>query len=228
MSLGDIVNRAPGAARVLEGFALDYCCGGQRSLRDACAVAEVDLELVVVALNGIELVAVADWVAMGPFELVGHIESTHHRFLHAELARLDSLAEKVACVHGGRHSELLDVLADVKELRDELEPHMASEERVVFPMIRQMAEPGAGTRSLRRRLRTAISSLMSEHDAAGALLERLRNRTDDYLVPDDACGSYRQLYDGLLGVEVDTHLHVHKENNLLFPAMMELSGRPPR
>ena len=133
---------------------------------------------------------------MGPAELVDHLESTHHRYLHSELPRLDTLAEKVASVHGERHPELLDVLADVKDLRDDLEPHLMKEERVLFPMIRELCAAEGPVSFQCGSLRNPISMMMLEHDRAGALLEQLRDRTEDYTAPADACASYRALYQG--------------------------------
>ena len=229
VTLGELVNQVPGSARILESYGLDYCCGGRRSLREACSAQCVSVDEVLTALGEVGIEAVPDWVAMGPAELVDHLEATHHRYLHAELPRLDALAEKVASVHGERHPELLDVLADVKDLRDDLEPHLMKEERVLFPMIRQLDVADGPVAFNCGSLRNPISMMLIEHDRAGALLEQLRDRTDDYIAPPDACASYRALYQGLAELEADTHLHVHKENNLLFPAVValedQLSGR---
>ena len=227
-TLGELVNQVPGSPRVLESYGLDYCCGGRRSLRDACRSQGVAVTDVLGALGKLGIEAVPDWVAMGPAELVDHLESTHHRYLHSELPRLDALAEKVASVHGERHPELLDVLADVKDLRDDLEPHLAKEERVLFPMIHQLCSADEPVAFHCGSLRNPISMMLIEHDRAGALLEQLRDRTDDYIAPPDACASYRALYQGLAELESDTHLHVHKENNLLFPAVVAIEDELSR
>ena len=183
VTLGELVNRLPGSARVLESCGIDYCCGGRRSLSDACEAQDLSIDDVIAALGEIGIEAVPDWVAMGPAQLVDHIESTHHQYLHSELPRLDALAEKVASVHGERHPELLDVLADVKDLRDDLEPHLMKEERVLFPMIRELCAAEGPVSFQCGTLRNPISMMMLEHDRAGALLEQLRDRTDDYIAP---------------------------------------------
>ena len=222
MTLGDVVNRRPGAARVLQAFDLDFCCGGDRPLSAACAERGIDTSVVMDALADVPLAASPDWVAMGPVELVDHLEATHHAYLHRELEFLDVLAEKVAAVHGGRHPELLDVLADFRELTDDLVPHLAKEEQVLFPMIRRLAGgevPEFGS------VEAPISVMLREHDAAGALLSQLRARTGGFHVPDDACSSYWSLYSGLEELEANTHLHVHKENNVLFPAVVALEAQ---
>lgn len=215
-TLGELVTELPGAARVFESAGLDYCCGGGDRLVDACSAAGIDVTTVLSALEGLGPVEPAEWASMTPAELVDHLETVHHAYLHRELPRLDALAEKVAGVHGGRHPELIDVLADVKELRDDLEPHLAKEERVLFPAIRRHA-PGA-------QLAAPISVMLREHDTTGALLVRLRRSAGDFALPDDACASYAALFDGLLELERDTHLHIHKENNVLFPAVLASSS----
>jgi regulator of cell morphogenesis and NO signaling len=225
LTLGSIVNQLPGSARVLESLGLDYCCGGRQPLLDACRERGVSVEDVTAALDHLGSEPSPDWVAMDAAELVDHLERTHHRYLHAELPRLSALAEKVAAAHGGRHPELLDVLADVLELRDDLEPHLFKEEQVLFPMIRELCAADAAVSFHCGTLGNPISVMLIEHDRAGSLLEQLRKHSGGYAVPTDGCASYRALYEGLAELEADTHLHVHKENNLLFPAVLELEAR---
>jgi len=221
--LGDVVTTLPGSARVLESFGLDYCCGGKRPLGAACAAAGVDPDVVLHQLTAIAPQQMPDWASMDPAELVDHLESTHHVYLHAELPRLDALAEKVAAVHGANHPELMDVLADVRELRDDLEPHLMKEERVLFPAIREQVR-AASTGAPAPRLDAPISVMMTEHDRAGELLAQLRAHTAGFDVPFDGCASYSALYEGLEQLEADTHQHVHKENNVLFPAVLGARG----
>lgn len=218
LPLSQIVTRSPASARVLESFGLDYCCGGGRSLSEACSAAGTDPTAVLDALDGVDGEQAPEWASMDVAELVDHIERTHHAYLHGELPRLDALAQKVASVHGGTHPELMELLADIKELRDDLEPHLAKEEAVLFPILRQLSEAGAAATSVAPS--RPITVMVAEHETTGALLEQIRTRTNGFNVPPDACTSYRQLYTGLADLEADTHLHVHKENNVLFPAAL--------
>lgn len=222
-TLADLVTTDPSAARILEGFGLDYCCGGGRPLDVACAEAGVDPATVLDALDATPDGPTPDWASMPPEVLVDHLEATHHAYLHTELLRLTELADKVAGVHGERHPELRDVRDTYAELRADLEPHLMKEERILFPLIRELvasagaAEPHCGSLEL-----GPIRVMMMEHDRAGELLAELRERAGGYEVPDDGCASYRALYEGLAELEADTHLHVHKENNVLFPAVIAL------
>ncbi|HPB45485.1 MAG: iron-sulfur cluster repair di-iron protein [Microthrixaceae bacterium] len=221
-TLATIVTGVRGAPRILEGFGLDYCCHGNRSLADACAEASLNLGEVIDQLSAefSRDPAAAD-LPEDTVELVDHILSTHHRYLDAELPRLEALAIKVEGVHGDRHPELHRVRELCTALRDDLTPHMLKEENVLFPLIRSLVtgEPSTGPTMPVDR---PVAMMMMEHEATGEILEELRNVTSGYEAPGDACGSYQALYAGLADVERDTHMHIHKENNVLFPKALSL------
>jgi regulator of cell morphogenesis and NO signaling len=155
--------------------------------------------------------------------LVDHIEATHHAYLHGALPRLVALADKVAGVHGAVHPELTTVAALMHEIKVDLEPHLLKEERVLFPMIRELETAVASPTFHCGSLSNPIRAMLSEHDAVGGLLTQLRASSDGYRVPDGGCASYQALYAGLVELEADTHLHIHKENNVLFPAAIALA-----
>jgi regulator of cell morphogenesis and NO signaling len=222
-TLGDLVIERPYLAEVFDRLGIDYCCAGARSLRDACAEAGLDvdeLQLPVEPPHG-AAAGTHDWTALDLAALTVHIETTHHASLHRELPRLAALADKVATVHGDRHPELAAVRDTLAELHSDLDPHLEREEEVVFPMIRALSrsEPRGSS------VQTPIALLLTEHDRAGELLRTLRRQTGGYSTPPDGCASYRAFYDGLAELEADLHLHVHKENNRLFPAAIEVEAR---
>ena len=128
-------------------------------------------------------------------------------------------------MHGTRHPELAGVHTSYRELRHDLEPHLDTEERILFPMIRELAVASTISEHARRSLAEPIGELAIEHERVGELLARLRMLTVGYATPDDGCASYRALYDALAALEADTHLHVHKENNVLFPAVLAIEHR---
>ena len=219
-TLGDLVIANPSAARVFEGFGLDYCCRGDRSLADACEEAGVDVEAVTAALAHGDT-ADASWATLDPPALADHIVATHHRYLWEELPLLDALAAKVLAVHGSRHAELAEVQALVAAVRADLEPHLLKEERVLFPAITALVD---GQRSFPfGSVANPIRMMTLEHDQAGELLAELRAATRAYAVPDDACASYRSLYERLATLELDTHVPIHKENHVLFPAVLRMA-----
>ena len=224
----DVVIAHPNLARELEHRNLDYCCHGEQTLADACRVAGLDPAVVVEELRAVARPTRPErWTVLDPASLVDDIERVHHRYLWDELPRLDALLDKVVAVHGARHPELDRVAQAFRALRADLEPHLTKEERVLFPMIRELAAATTRPAFHCGRIANPIAMMTLEHDRAGALLEELRVITDGYRVPADGCSSFRALYEGLARLEADTHLHIHKENNVLFPAVTRLEEQLP-
>lgn len=218
MTLAEAVNAFPQLAREFEKRGLDYCCGGGRTIDESCTLVGLDPSATVVELSALSATAEpAEWTTMTADVLVDHLEATHHRFLWDELPRVTTLVDKIVTVHGERHPELVDVAACFAQVRADLEPHLMKEERVLFPMIRELAA-STGTPSFHcGSLRNPISVMLSEHDAVGGLLATLRRLTDGYTPPADGCATYAACFAAMAEIEADTHLHIHKENNLLFP-----------
>ncbi|MCB0964488.1 MAG: DUF542 domain-containing protein, partial [Acidimicrobiales bacterium] len=133
-ALGDLA-LLPGATRVLEDHALDFCCRGGRSLREACAEQGIDATAILEQLRAARSGPAPDWTTLDAGGLVDHVLEHHHAYLRDELPRLEALAHKVRSVHGGLHPELIEVEALVRDLRHDLEPHLDKEERVLFPAI---------------------------------------------------------------------------------------------
>ncbi len=223
-SLAELALATPAGAAVLERLGLDYCCGGAQTLGAACEAAGLDTDVVLAELAAAPAEPPPAWASMAPDELVDHLEATHHRYLHEALPRLDALAAKVAGVHGERHPELAEVARLVTEIRADLEPHLAKEEQVLFPMIRELTRSETAPAFHCGSLRNPILVMLREHDRAGELLAALRTTSRSYEVPADGCPSYHALYDGLAELEADTHQHVHVENNVLFPAVLALEA----
>lgn len=222
--LGDLVTQAPGRIPVLESFGLDYCCGGQRSLAEACEQAGVDVIAVSAAIAESDAVgddSSVDWASLGLRDLTDHIEETHHTYMHSALPNVTALVNKVAEVHGPNHPELLEVREVYGELLAEISDHLMKEEQVLFPLCRELAEATEARAFHCGSVGNPIRVMNYEHDSAGELLARLRQLTGDYTPPADACTSYQAMLAGLAELEGDLHLHIHKENNLLFPMALQ-------
>lgn len=226
-SLAEIATANPSLRRELERLGLDYCCGGKRSLAEACHLQDLDPDVIVaalVSLSGKTEQTQSDWADLSPSDLVDHLESTHHRYLKQELPRLSALTEKVSRVHGEKHPELVAVTEVFAQLRDDLEPHLRKEEQVLFPMIRTLAAATSAPRFHCGSLSNPITVMEREHVVVGELLEKLRQITGGYQAPEGTCASTQALMEGLAQLEADTHLHVHKENNHLFPAVIAMEA----
>lgn len=224
--LGEIAAAFPPSMRVFEAHGLDYCCGGRRTLGEACEAAGLGPAKLLDELG--ELAAAGtgadrDWREASATEVVEHLLATHHVFTRTELARLAPLMTKVAGVHGERHPELLVIRQCFQALAADLMPHLMKEEQVLFPYLLALdgGRPAAGCFGT---VAHPIRAMEHEHDEVGELLHRIRDLSRDFALPEGACASYRSLFMGLADLEADLHLHIHLENNVLFPKAMELEG----
>lgn len=221
-TVADLVVERPARARLFEQLGLDYCCGGKRSLEDACHAKGLDAATVATMLGALDAVGDthADLTGASLAEVCDHVVAIHHDRLREELPRLSTLLAKVEKAHGAERPEVASVRETFEELRAELERHLAEEEDRAFPAVRRL-EAGAPANGLRGEL----AALEDEHDRAGALLERLSELTGGYDVDDARCNTHRAAIDGLAELQRDLHLHIHEENNVLFPRVAALLER---
>ena len=227
----DLALENPAATRVFEKLGIDYCCGGDQTLQQACHAANLPIDAVLDSMAEAEKASAPngndrDWQQEPLSDLIAHINNTHHKFVREETARLGPLFEKVCSVHGKNHSELLRIQATFAALAQELAMHMMKEERVLFPHIVRMEEavmqkepvlpPPFGT------VENPVAMMIHEHDSAGEALRSMRQASGGYAPLPDACVSYQTLYRALAGFEADLHQHIHLENNILFPRTIEM------
>ena len=224
-SVGDWVADRPSRARVLESLGIDYCCGGQQRLNEACASRGLEVAAVLRQMSEVEPVPEdRDWRAAGLAELCGHIVDTHHAYLRGELPRIHALITKVVAAHGSRHGELAPLRAVFEGLEDELMSHLMKEEQILFPMIGRI-ESAPGPQAFHcGTIANPIRVMLAEHDSAGDALAEIRRLTGDYTAPADACPTWRAMNDALAKLESDLHSHIHKENNILFPRALARQG----
>jgi regulator of cell morphogenesis and NO signaling len=227
----DVVLELPQATRVFEKLKIDYCCGGDTPLGDACASVGVELATLEKMLEGIRLGEVQgngslDFQKTTLSELIGHILDKHHVYTKEEMARLEALIDKVVGAHGENHPELRQVGAVFQNLCADLKPHMFKEEQVLFPYILEMEQAALQNRPAPfapfGTVSNPVRMMMSEHEAVGDILRELRALSSNYTVPTDGCVSYQTLYQAFEAFEQDLHQHIHLENNILFPRAIAL------
>ena len=226
----DLAVENPAATRVFEKFGIDYCCGGGKSLREACQAANISpdklVELLQAADRGKSTNGNKDWKSELLSDLIDHIVETHHAYTREELDRLDPLLARVCSVHGQRHPELLRIQQLFAGLSQELTMHMMKEEQVLFPYINRMEEAVLERRpimpSMFGTVQNPVQMMMHEHDSAGQALHEMRELSAGYTAPQDACVSFQTLYRALDEFERDLHQHIHLENNILFPRAVEM------
>ena len=230
-TVGELALEIPGATRVFEKLGIDYCCGGGRTLEQACEAAHVSTTQAEDSLAEASRVASAsaparNWQAEPLSELLAHIQSTHHAYTREEIARLGPLFDKVCAVHGKNHSELLRLREIFNGLAAELTTHLMKEEMVLFPYVLRMEEAVVAKEPVLPppfgSVRNPVAMMMNEHDGAGSALRSMREISNGYAAPFDACISFQTLYQALAAFECDLHQHIHLENNVLFPRAIEM------
>ena len=222
----------PQATRVFEKTKIDYCCGGDQLLGDACAKAGVDLHMLAQMLEASVSAAPTsgvDFQQLGLADLIHYILDKHHVYTRDEMQRLEGLVEKVVHAHAATYPELLSMRDLLQQLFAELRGHMFKEEQILFPFVVQLEQsrpqnlpaPFAPFGTVYNPIRL----MLVEHDNAGDLLRELRKLSRGYRVPEDACASFRTFYEALEAFEQDLHQHIHLENNILFPRSVAMEAR---
>lgn len=213
--VGSIVAARPATARIFELVEIDYCCGGEQRLEDACREQGLDLQRVLGALHATaphdDHRAPRSWNEAPLADLIAHIKDTHHARLRRDLPRLEAIVATVAEVHGRDHPELEEVNTRVHALAQAIPPHLTFEENELFPAILALPD---GDKAASREL---LVAMRTDHDEVGEALHRVRALTKGFAVPKGACALYKQMLGGLAELERDLHEHVHLENNVLLP-----------
>lgn len=227
----DVVTDDFRAAAVFHGYGIDFCCGGKRTIAEACGELNLCpdevLREVSKACNDKD-VAVPRYAEWETDALIRHIVDGHHAYVRRALRSIGGMLEKLVQVHGARHPELSEVAAVFDEVRAEMIAHMGKEELVLFPYIDQLASavhegaelppPPFGS------IENPIRVMEAEHDSAGAGMALIRKLTRAYTPPEDGCSTYRACFQELEAFERDLHEHVHLENNILFPRARALTS----
>ncbi|EOU2018450.1 iron-sulfur cluster repair di-iron protein [Clostridium perfringens] len=221
-SLGEVVTVYPVVVKKFNDMELDYCCGGSKSLEVALKEKGIDVDKFVEDLNKefkefkFENSQYVDWREKSSEELISHIVETHHGETFRLLKEIDQLMVKVFRVHFSHDPELLmKVHSLFGKLKCELEEHLLKEENILFPLMIKYDK--AKDEKEKKEIEEDIRLIVNEHEAAGDILKELAEVTDDYKVPEWGCISFKLLYDYLHDLEKDLFIHIHKENNILFP-----------
>ena len=223
-SVAEIAAALPASVRIFQRHGVDFCCGGKKPLGIVCEEQGLSFAEVASAIEqaaATPATAPPDWTCSPLHVLMDHIISTYHDPLREELPRLERMASRVLRVHGGREPRVLGRIdAIVRELSADLNEHMRKEELVLFPSIWAMER---GVSDGARSVAAPIRVMELEHDRAGDLLAELRGITVGFVCPQWGCQTLRALYHGLGELEASMYVHVHLENNVLFPRALRLA-----
>jgi regulator of cell morphogenesis and NO signaling len=229
-TLGEIAVKDLRKAEVFKKYGLDFCCGGKKTVKEACAEKGIDVTKVEQELQNPEaLSANTRSLPYNDFALdflADYIVNMHHSYVKKSIPDLRSYAAKVAKVHGDHHAELAEINQLTQEVCDEMTEHMGKEENVLFKYIKDLVAsensgiPMIGGKS--NMIQNEIKTMEEEHEVVGKNLEKIRELSNNYTLPEDSCASYAFLFKSLQNFEDDLHIHIHLENNILFPKAAKL------
>lgn len=223
-TLGQLAAKDLRKAQVFKKYGLDFCCGGKKTVKEACAEKGLDVTKVEQELQQADKLPSSrplpygDWA---PGFLADYIINTHHSYVRKNLPDIKMYAEKVMKVHANRHPELLRINQLVKEVDAELTSHMVKEEKILFPYVKELAAAENNVQPAQAlhfgTVQNPINMMEMEHELVGKNMAEIRELSGNYTLPEDACASYSLLFHMLDEFEEDLHLHIHLENNILFP-----------
>lgn len=227
--IGELVAQDYRTASVFKNQGIDFCCNGNRTIADACEKKKIDSSPLIETLqqtvkqNGNTVAT--DYNAWPLDLLADYIEKKHHRYVEQKIQEITPFLHKVARVHGDRHPELLEVEQLFNESAGELAMHMKKEELVLFPVIRKMVKAQDAGELMNRpafgTVENPIAMMHHEHDTEGERFRKIFQLTQNYTPPPDSCNTYRVTFALLKEFEEDLHMHIHLENNILFPKAIE-------
>jgi regulator of cell morphogenesis and NO signaling len=218
-------------AAVFQKYGLDFCCGGERPIADAAIAKGVDPDAIVADLEAIAATpagATPKFNTWPPDLLIDYIVANHHSYVRETMPVILLHVEKVARVHGMNHPETIEIAASFRKVAAELTQHMQKEEMVLFPYIKALhIARSAGAVAPHAPFGTVanpIAMMELEHRNAGDEMATIRELSNGYTPPEDACTTYRVAFQELHAFELDLHQHVHLENNVLFPTALALES----
>lgn len=223
-TIGEIVANDFRAASLFKDAGIDFCCGGNKSLSDACKEKGADESHLIQQLEILAQTPVSGAMNFKEWELgflSDYIMNTHHKFVLKNLPELVFYTQKIADVHGDNHPELIEVALLFTKINEELLQHLKNEEEVLFPAIKE-AENDA-TAAVKATIASEITRMQGEHEFAGGAMDKINVLTNNYQIPVDACNTYRVSLKLLEQFEDDLHIHVHLENNILYPKALKMA-----
>ncbi|MEO7767315.1 MAG: iron-sulfur cluster repair di-iron protein [Ferruginibacter sp.] len=228
-TLGQIAAKDLRKAKIFKKYGLDFCCGGKKTVMEACAEKGLDVTRIEKELQNADQYPTSRPIPYGDWSLdflADYIVNNHHSYVKQTLPDLCTYAAKVAKVHGAHHPELLRIHQLIQEINAELSAHLVKEEKVLFPYIKELvASTGKVLPPQAAHFGTVqepINLMEKEHELVGKNLAEIRVLSNDYTLPEDACASYSLLYRIMAEFEDDLFLHIHLENNILFPKALEI------
>ena len=216
-------------ADVFRRYGLDFCCGGKRTLGDACMRKNIDTAKITDELQQVMMQPAAGMPRFREWSadlLIEYIKQNHHTYVRDAIPRISQWTNKVASRHGHDRPENVEIAQLFEELAEEMLNHLEKEEKVQFPLVQsvlgKLNRGESVSDEVRAELQKLQNELESEHEKSAGILEKIEELSNRFSPPEWACMTYQLSYKELHDFQIDLHHHVHLENNLLFPKATQL------
>jgi len=223
VSIGELVANDFRAAALFKKAGIDFCCGGKMSLEEACEQKNLDPNVIVNQINELKEEPTPPSQNFKEWDLAflcDYISNTHHQYVLKTLPQLVFYTNKIATVHGNNHKELIEISNLIIKINEELLQHLKNEEEILFPSIKELMKTDSVV--AKETIKSEIERMTGEHEFAGGAMDKINVLSKAYFIPDDACNTYSVAYKLLEQFEDDLHIHVHLENNILYPKALRL------
>jgi len=229
LTIGEMVADDFRKAEVFKKFNIDFCCGGKKTVTQACNDKKIDYMEVEMALNKIDSQTSSSQHNFTEWKLdflIDYILNTHHEYVKNSIPVLLEYTRKVAKVHGAAHPEVISIANSFYEASDELIGHMYKEENILFPYIKELVtlkdKQAISSNCNFGTVQNPINVMEAEHETVGDIFKKIKELSNNYTPPQGACTTYKVAFLKLKEFEDDLHQHIHLENNILFPKSIEL------
>jgi regulator of cell morphogenesis and NO signaling len=222
----DIVMSDYRTASIFRKYEIEYCCGGKWPLSLICETRGLDINMLMDELhNATRTIHVPNSLQFADWSidfLVEYIVNVHHNYLKNMMDSMRMQLKNFTREHAAEYPDLAEVDKIFHQLATELLPHLIEEEEIIFPYIRHIAHAYNDNDSygnlLVRTMRKPLEAFMEkEHSFTGKQLTRMRELTQNYEPPKNACIQHRVIFSVLKDLDNDLAQHLHLENNILFP-----------
>lgn len=227
--IGELVAQDYRTASVFKKYGIDFCCQGNRTINEACEKKKLDSKQVINDLDDLahsQASGAMDYQTWPLDLLADYIVKKHHRYIEEKTQEIKPYLDKICRVHGERHPELFEINEHFNATAGEMAMHMKKEELMLFPFIKKLEKAKQENIAIEKphfgTVQNPIQMMMSEHDTEGNRFRKIEALSNHYTPPQDACNTYRVTFALLQEFEQDLHLHIHLENNILFPKAIEL------
>lgn len=228
--IADIVTLNIKTAHVFKKYGIDFCCGGGVSVQKACEKKNIDANLVLNDLKNIDakVTASQNYNIWELDFLIDYIINTHHVYVNESLELIDAYSKKVAKVHGEHHPAVIKIQELFELAAQDLTSHMKKEELILFPYIKKLVAAKKAKVATEKAhfgsVNNPINMMEHEHETVGNIFKEIAILSDNYIAPEWACNTFKALYSKLEEFEQDLHIHIHLENNILFPKALALES----